>query len=132
MIIGTVDYTAGTFTGTYNSVVGNAEKEYLLWGRFGANNTLGWTVSWTNQYTPSGKSTTAWSGQMQLVSQTPISQPLPTIITTWLLTEETSPEDNWSSTNVSMDTFLLGEPPSNERIHLAKQMNKCSHPKEAR
>ena len=131
MIIDTVDTSAGTFSGRYNSIVGVAEEEYLLLGRFGANNTLGWTVSWTNQHTPNGRSTSAWSGQMQMVTLSPGGEPTPTILATWLLTEATKPDDDWDSTNVGMDTFHLEMPPSEEKVRLAKQLRRSSHPKKA-
>ena len=131
MIIDTVDTSAGTFSGRYNSLVGVAEREYLLLGRFGAKNTLGWTVAWTNKDTPDGGSTTAWSGQMQMVTLSPGGEPTPTILSTWLLTHSTEPKNDWDSTNVGTDIFHLEMLPTEEKVRLAKQLRRSSHPREA-
>ena len=45
-------------------------------------------------------STTTWSGQWQQIKFDIY------IYTTWLLTSQTEPTDNWESTLVGKDTFL--------------------------
>ena len=101
MIISSVDSNTGVFTGQYYSTVGEAEKFYILVGRYdtgSATPTLGWTVSYHNQY-ENAHSTCTWSGQYQCRSGTQ------TLSTTWLLTSQTEPSDNWKSTNVGFDVF---------------------------
>ena len=85
MIITYVNRTTGSFTGTYNSAVGEAFKEYELQGRFDIEgSSLGWVVSFRNKYL-NAHSTTAWSGQVQIIQgEKPIIQ------TTWLLTTQSS------------------------------------------
>ena len=85
----------GELLGTYNSVVGDAKHNYSLSGRYDAEGrTLGWAVSWLNQYHHSDPpSTTTWSGQYQI-----IESGQPEILTTWLLTIQTTPDFNWNST----------------------------------
>ena len=126
MKITEINAILGTFRGTYNSTVGCAENEYLLLGRFDTTGrTLGWVVSWQNQYLNS-HSTTSWSGQAQY--DPTISDFV--ILTNWLLTEETSREDEWNSTNIGHDTFKRQQP-SKEQIATAKLRSQCSHPKNA-
>ena len=101
MIISNVDPNTGTFSGLYYSAVGKAEKFYSLVGRYDTASdspTFGWTVSYQNQY-ENAHSTATWSGQYQCVSGTP------TLLTTWLLTSQTEPSDNWKSTNVGVNVF---------------------------
>lgn len=45
------------------------------------------------------KSVCTWSGQYQEIDGEP------KIITTWLLTSQTEPKDNWSSVQVNKDIF---------------------------
>ena len=126
MKITEIDANLGTFRGTYNSRVGTAENEYLLLGRFDTTGrTLGWVVSWQNQYLNSD-STTSWSGQAQY--DPTISDFV--ILTNWLLTVETSPENEWNSTNIGHDTFKRLQP-SKEQITTAKLRSQHSHPKNA-
>ena len=121
MVIGDVDTVNGNFTGTYCSAVGEAIKTYLLQGRFDTDGwSLGWVVSFQNQYL-NAHSTTGWSGQLQVDDCE-----TPTIYTTWLLTSQTDPEDNWNSTNVGFDTFTQ-TPPEKKTA----RKGQCSHPKKA-
>ena len=125
MIIRECDPTTGIFSGLYSSAVGNAEKWYNLVGRTDTDgNTVGWTVVWTNRY-HNAHSTTTWSGQFQA---DPVGSPV--ILTTWLLTTQTTPSDNWDSTNVGFDYFTKA-PPSAADIERAKLRCKHSHPKDA-
>ena len=119
----------GTLTGTYESAVGNAEYSYVLAGRYDTltdRRSLGWTVTWVNERHFSSKSTTCWSGQYQIQPQTQEPQ----ILTTWLLTVQTTPEEDWNSTNVGFDVFTRISPTS-EQSTKAKQKARISHPKEA-
>ena len=126
MTITSVDLAKGNFSGTYCSAVGEAEKEYGLQGRFdNEGSTLGWTVAYKNAHM-NARSTASWSGQFQLDLKT--NQP--TILTTWALTSQTKPEDDWSSTNVGFDTFTM-EKPTEDIILRAKLRCQKSHPKKA-
>ena len=126
MKITQIDYNTGTFSGTYSSAVGQAEKEYLLLGRFDtAGQTLGWVVSWQNQY-QNAHSTTSWSGQVQYDST--INDFV--IVTNWVLTVQTSPTNDWNSTNIGHDTFRQ-VPPHLEQTTTAKLRFQRSHPKNA-
>lgn len=96
-----IDQTTGSFSGTYNSAVGRATRTYKLCGRFDTQgSSLGWVVSWKNDYM-NAHSTTTWSGQ---VMNNTIGEPI-VIKTTWLLTRQSTPENAWSSTLVGSDTF---------------------------
>ena len=97
MIITDINQSTGSFTGTYNSAVGEAfSEEYELQGHFDTEgSSLGWVVSY-----PYAHSTSAWSGQVQMLAGEE-----PMIQTTWVLTTQTSPADAWKSTNVGFDTF---------------------------
>lgn len=125
MTITSVDCLGGNFDGTYRSSVGEADDKYTLRGRFDIKGqSLGWAVSWQNDYQIS-HSTTSWSGQVQ---DTP--EGVQEILTTWLLTVQTDPEENWESTLVGFDTFTR-TPPSPEQIQRAKRRCQSSHPKAA-
>lgn len=91
-----------SITGTYHTVVGDANGEYDLVGQIdidsGESSAIGFVVVWNNA-SGSSDSVTAWSGQFKLVGQTP------TILTTWLLTKETALSDDWRSTIVGKDRF---------------------------
>ena len=126
MTIKFIDYVNGNFSGTYCSAVGDAEKEYGLQGRFDNDGrSLGWSVAYKNQYR-NAHSTASWSGQIQVDPKTL----QPHILTTWLLTTQTDPIEDWASTNVGFDTFMQ-VPPNEETILRAKQRCQQSHPKNA-
>ena len=119
----------GQLTGTYESEVGNADATYVMSGRYDSSangRTLGWTVSWYNSTNGSSESTTTWSGQYQVDTETLVPQ----ILTSWLLTVQTTQNDNWNSTNLGFDTFTKTQP-SPQVILKAKQCGRCSHPKSA-
>ena len=119
----------GTLTGTYESAVGQAKYTYVLAGRYDnlpERRTLGWTVTWVNQYYFCSKSTTSWSGQFQIEPKTQEQQ----ILTSWLLTVQTAPSDDWNSTNVGFDVFTRTAP-TPEQSMKAKQQGRISHPKDA-
>ena len=94
-------------SGTYQTAVGDAEGIYELVGRVVtdefSSEVLGWVVVWQNEYGNS-ESVTAWSGQCQTVGG------VPTIVSTWLLTSETDPGDDWHSTLVGKDVFTNTQP----------------------
>ena len=127
MVITSYDRETGVFSGTYKSPhAGEAEGTYILTGRKDpAGNTLGWTVNWQNSCTKSLQSVTTWSGQLQYEGLE-----YWVILTTWLLTSQTIPEDNWESTQVGFDYFTQN-PPSEETKKKAKFRCRPSHPREA-
>ena len=117
----------GSFFGKYCSAVGDAKYEYDLVGRFDTEgDTLGWVVTYQNNYL-NAHSTCTWSGHMEL---SPGKESKPIILTTWLLTSQTSNEDDWAATNIGFDTFTT-DPPSEEQIARAKLCRQFSHPKNA-
>lgn len=65
---------------------------------FGGSRSVGFVVCWNNEYV-NQHSVTAWSGQHQCVNGEEM------LVTNWLLTRETSPEDGWAATMVGNDTF---------------------------
>ena len=90
MVITEFDQETGVFGGKYQSLVGDADRWYVLTGRQDTEGkTLGWTVNWKNSKR-NAHSVTTWSGQIQYL---PNGDPV--IITTWLLTSQTQPDDNW-------------------------------------
>ena len=126
MTIDHIDVENGDFCGTYCSAVGQAEKEYPLSGRLDTEGfSLGWVVTWKNQYM-NAFSTTSWSGQYQV---DPVTRET-VIVTTWLLTAQSTPQDDWNSTNVGFDEFL-SHPCALERTERVKQRRQTSHPKSA-
>ena len=124
MVIESIDQNTGVFSGTYESQVGQAKYTYVMTGRFDtAGRTIGWAVNWQNDCC-NAHSVTTWSGQLQFNS---IGEPV--ILTTWLLTHQTAPDDNWSSTQVGFDTFTLAQP--SEETKAKAMLRNRSHPKEA-
>lgn len=101
-----------SLTGTYHSAVGQAVEEYVLTGRLdgnaGASTGLGWVVSWQNQQL-NAHSVTTWSGQYRIVDGQEF------ITTTWLLTREGNPNEDWESTLVGKDVFSR-TPPTPDHI----------------
>jgi hypothetical protein len=100
----------GTLTGTYSSVVGDAQYTYTLVGRYDGDpnaggQALGWTVMWQNQYGNS-HSATSWTGQYQTNPSTGQEE----IYTLWLLVTEEPSQNDWASTNVGQDTFTRTQP----------------------
>ena len=109
---------ACSLTGTYHSAVGQAVEEYPLTGRIDGAPTaatgIGWAVSWQNQKL-NAHSVTAWSGQYRVVDGQEF------ITTTWLLTREGAPDDDWESTLVGKDIFSCN-PPTAEHIARARAL----------
>lgn len=114
----------GGLTGTYVSAVGSVQNEYTLVGRYNPNQsppTIGWVVQWTNA-SKQNNSVTSWSGQIMEIDN------IPTILTTWLLTQQTKPEDEWESTLIDQDVFIPNKP-TDEQIKSAKMKHSYSSPK---
>ena len=125
MVITSFDPETGVFGGHYETLVGDATKWYVLTGRRDLDGkTTGWTVNWQNSH-KNAHSVTTWSGQYQFTS---IGEPV--IVTTWLLTSQTTPDDDWESTLVGFDRFTQS-PPLQETTEKAKLNCYRSHPKEA-
>ena len=118
----------GMLKGLYNTKVGNAENDYPLTSRYDYledRRSLGWTVTWVNGIHDTSKSTTCWCGQYQCNPDTKEPQ----ILTTWLLTTQTTPVDDWNSTNVGQDVFTRSRP-LQEIIQKTKLQGLCSHPRQ--
>ena len=124
LTLSSVDEDKGSFIGKYYSAVGNAENEYDLSGRYDTDGrTLGWVVSYKNSC-HNAHSTCAWCGQIEFAEDT---MEKPIILTTWLLTRQTTPDKDWDSTEVGFDNFSTFQP-SEDDIRLAKLRKQRSHP----
>lgn len=113
----------GGLTGIYVSAVGSAQDEYPVVGRYNPSQsppTIGWVVQWTNSHKQSN-SVTSWSGQLVTINN------VPKILTTWLLTQQTKPADEWESTLIDQDVFTKNKP-TDDQIKLAKMLHGCSNP----
>jgi hypothetical protein len=112
-----------TITGKYQTKVGDADGLYDLVGRISVpaddNRTIGFVVAWQNDKRQTD-SLTAWSGEVREVSGTQ------SITTTWLLTIETTPDNDWKSTLIGKDLFTR-LPPSLESIKQASAVRGPSH-----
>lgn len=121
----TLQVQGENIVGTYQTAVGDAKGLYKLVGRSDTDNheseTVGWVVNWKNQYGDSD-SVTTWSGQIQAVDGEDI------IATTWLLTSETAPGDDWHSTLVGKDTFSRDMPSADEITKNASRGVMPAHP----
>ena len=122
----TLTVNGNSITGTYQTAVGDASGAYDLVGRTDTDNdasqAIGFVVVWQNQY-GSSDSVTTWSGQYQIING------MGTIVTTWLLTQETDPDDDWASTLVNKDIFTRTAPQEEEIQRQVKRGVKPSHPK---
>ncbi|MBH1939016.1 hypothetical protein I5Q34_32965 [Streptomyces sp. AV19] len=99
----------GTPSGTYESAVGNTERQYVLAGRLdtasaggGEGTTFGWTVSWRNEFR-NAHSNTTWSGRYFREGGERAN-------TQWLLTRDTTPAAEWESTMIGHDEFTRACP----------------------
>lgn len=94
----------GSLSGQYKSAVGEATDFYTLKGRFDTappstrGISLGWAVTFYN-HLRNAHSTATWSGQYFW------EDGRERIVTQWLLTTSSTPEDIWSSARVGNDTF---------------------------
>ena len=87
----------GNVQGSYETSVsasGCAKGTFPLVGRANLPS-IGFVVSW-----PKCSSVTAWSGQLQNEQ----------LVTTWVLTSQTVPKNNWQSTTVNQDIFTKDNP----------------------
>ena len=113
-------------SGDYQTAVGDAtSRTYPLAGRCddtggGAKNqTIGWVVAFDPpDPPPAGEppyppSLTAWSGQWHEVTDKD-GNVVEFITTTWILTEQTDPPDEWDSTMVNKDYFFRKRPTPDE------------------
>jgi hypothetical protein len=108
----------GTIAGHYQTAVGGTQGVFRLIGlvdtlAFEGNRSFGFVVSWNNEYV-NDHSMTAWSGQYQVEGGDEM------LTTTWLLTRETAPEDNWMSTLVGSDVFRRTPPTQVDTSETAK------------
>lgn len=118
----------GGLTGKYRSAVGKAEDWYYLSGRYDVlpppneGDSVGWVVTFRNQKLDA-HSTASWSGQY-------FNDSNERIITQWLLTSSTIPDNVWDSTNIGTDTFTRTKP-SSDQIKVARALTLVSpHPED--
>ena len=113
-----------TFRGKYHTKVGDAEGQYELVGRVSVpsddNRTVAFVVAWQNGKKDTD-AITAWSGEVREV------QGVQYMTTTWLLTIETAPKDDWASTKVGKD-FFTRTPQHPEKFAALKRLRHPSHP----
>ena len=113
----------GLVTGTYHTAVGNETKTRPLAGRADVTNdttpNVGWVVSWGDK--DYAESVTSWSGQLQNIRGQEV------ITTFWLLTAETTPDNNWRSTLIGQDVFKRTRP-TQEEIDARLGIGPPSHP----
>jgi hypothetical protein len=98
----TIDVDGLMITGKYHTGVGDAEGEYELVGCISMpndkNSTIAFVVAWQNGMQDTD-AVTAWAGEVREIDGTQY------MTTTWLLTKETLPKDDWRSTLVGKDYF---------------------------
>jgi hypothetical protein len=112
-------------SGIFRTAVGEAQGDYLLAGAADTealhqSQAIGFVVAWVNEK-GSSHSVTAWSGQLQTIDAQEV------LITTWLLTYETEPNQDWKSTLVGTDRFTR-EPPTRVDVEKAARQHVWSHP----
>jgi Avidin family len=116
----------GQIKGTYTTAVSAtacAQGAFELIGRTDTDSGgegLGFVVSWKNDGSDC-ESVTAWSGQAQTINGEE------SIVAYWLLTVESSPDEDWYATHVGQDTFTR-TPPSPESVAKKSKMLRRSHP----
>ncbi len=110
--------------GRYQTAVGDADGWYQLVGRVSLpaddNRALGFVVTWQNE-TRQTDSCTVWCGEVRETDGTQ------SIETTWLLTIETTPGDDWKSTLVGKDRFTRIPPEASRTKNVLGV--KSHHPK---
>ena len=108
MKITSYNQETGVFGGTYHSpdAGGDPIVRSLTGQKNTEANTLGWTVNWKRTSPEVKYSVTTWSGQLQLNEDKKNYD----ILTTWVLTTQTTPKENWGSTNVGFDHFTPNLP----------------------
>lgn len=116
-------------TGLYMTKVGYAEGTYHLIGQADLSTnplpkqglSISFVVCWINEHFNSHAST-GWVGQLHFADTED-----ETITTTWLLTNETTPDQNWHSTLVGQDIFTRKQP-SQEEILRNLSLKPCAFP----
>lgn len=127
LIVGDYVSDGGTpVTGTYMSKVGDAAGMYSLAGMTDegtgdATPNVGFSVSWVNPTYGNANSVTSWSGQLQIIDGEEV------LTTFWLLTQETNPANNWSSTRIGQDVFRRN-PPTEEQVAARLKLGALPHP----
>jgi hypothetical protein len=118
-----IKVNGATITGKNHTAVGDADGVYELVGRLSASDrpsrTLGFVVTWQNEKRKKNSATT-WCGEAREVSGQQF------ITTTWLLTTETAPADDWKSTLVGKDLFTR-LPPDAQQVASLKALRGPSH-----
>jgi hypothetical protein len=113
-----------TITGKYHTGVGEAEGEYDLVGRISMandrNRTIAFVVAWQNGMQDTD-AVTAWSGEVREIDGTQY------MTTTWLLTKETLPKDDWRSAVVGKDYFTR-TPQDAKNVEKLSLLRRPSHP----
>jgi hypothetical protein len=116
----------GGFSGSYSTAVsptGSTQGEFQLVGRTDVDSggeALAFLVCWQNDVS-NRHSVTAWSGQAQTINGQD------QITAMWLLTLETSPEQDWYATHVGHDVFTRVQP-TEEEIAEKGRLKQSSHP----
>jgi hypothetical protein len=116
-----------SLTGSYETKVGRGSGSYKLYGMLVPGSeppgeAVGFVVGWLND-TGSSYSVTTWSGQSLIAAGGQQE-----IVTTWLLTTETTPGDSWKSTLVGRDIFGR-TPPSPGQAEAHARKHPWSHPR---
>ena len=93
----------------HENFVGVAKGQFAVAGlEDPEGNTLGWTLDWENSELDAC-AVISWSGQTQY-----LPNGVPVILTTWVITRQTTSEENWSSTLIGTDQFYpINSPPAN-------------------
>ena len=115
-----------SISGTYETKVGDAAGIYQLNGALDdkpnvSGQAIGFVVAWVNQAHGSSHSVTSWSGQYQTIDGEEV------IITFWLLTAETDPQNDWESTLIGKDIFTRFAP-SQSDVTKRLKLGPASHP----
>lgn len=119
-----IDVHDGMITGQYHTGVGEAAGEYELVGRISMpnndNRAIAFVVAWQNGMQDTD-AVTAWSGEVREVDE------IQYMTTTWLLTRETLPKNDWRSTAVGKDYFTR-TPQDAKDVDKLSLLRRPSHP----
>jgi hypothetical protein len=122
----TLNVNNGQIDGTFETAVGSAQGKYVLTGRTDIDpvseliHNIGWVVMWEGER-GNKDSLTSWSGQLQKIENEEI------ITTFWLLTTETRPKENWTSTLIGQDIFKRNKP-ADDDVTNTLRLYRSSHP----
>ena len=120
------DFDGTSFTGTYQTAVGDAPGTFPMRGVLdprpaeGDERVISWTVLWFNE-NGNSHAATVWNGLMK-------GKGIGVIGTTWLLTSQAAESSAWASTNVGCDTFTPAKPDS-DSVPVASSTRAWSHPR---